>query len=97
MATYINLLNYTADGIAKIKDSPTRVAQARALMESLGGSMKGVYLTLGRYDLVVISEAPDDETAARGLLTIAKGGAIRTETLKAFTEAEFKRIIAALP
>jgi len=47
--------------------------------------------------MVVISEAPDDETAAKVALAIGSKGAIRTETLRAFPEDEYRKIIAALP
>jgi uncharacterized protein with GYD domain len=52
---------------------------------------------MGRYDLVVVSEAPDDETASKVALTLGAAGAIRTETLRAFNEDEYRKIIAALP
>ena len=47
--------------------------------------------------MVVVDEAPDEETVARLALAIRAGGAIRTETLRAFTEDEYRKIIAALP
>lgn len=52
---------------------------------------------MGRYDMVVIADLPDDEAAARAALTLAKGGSVRTETLKAFTEDEYREIVAGLP
>ena len=59
--------------------------------------MKEFYLVTGRYDVVVVAEAPDDEAIAKVALSIAAGGSIRTETLRAFSEAEYRKIIAALP
>jgi uncharacterized protein with GYD domain len=52
---------------------------------------------MGQYDAVVISEAPNDQTAVAGLLQSGSQGYIRTETLRAFTEDEYKKIVAALP
>jgi uncharacterized protein with GYD domain len=52
---------------------------------------------MGQYDAVVIAEGPDDETAAKLALATAMQGNVRTETLRAFPEAELKRIVAALP
>jgi len=52
---------------------------------------------MGRYDMVVVAEAPDDETVAKLAIAIGSAGAIRTETLRAFTEDEYRKIIAALP
>jgi uncharacterized protein with GYD domain len=59
--------------------------------------LKGWYLTLGRYDVIYVFEAPDDATAARGLLALAAQGNVRTETVRAFNEDEYRQIVATLP
>lgn len=92
MPTYVTLLNYTAQGISTIESSPNRVESAKELAEDLGGEFQAFYLTFGQYDGVAIVEFPDDETAAEYSLTIGKGGNAETETLKAFTEDEFREI-----
>lgn len=97
MPIYITLIQFTQDGIAKMKESPGRLEQAKQLIKANGGEMKAWYLTMGQFDAVAISEAPDDETYARVMLAIAAGGAIRSETLRAFTEEEYRRIVAGLP
>lgn len=97
MPTYITLISYTQEGIANMKDSPNRLEQAKQAIKAAGGEMKAFYLTLGRFDAVSIGEAPNDETYARVILTLAGAGAIRTETLRAFTEDEYRKIVAALP
>jgi uncharacterized protein with GYD domain len=97
MATYIMLVRYTAKGIENIKDSPNRLDVAKHAFAAAGAEFKDFYLTMGRYDVVAIGEAPDDETAARLALSLGSAGAIRTETLRAFTEDEYRGIIAALP
>ena len=96
MPTYIALMNWTADGIQQVKDSPKRLDAGRKAFKKLGVKLKDTYLTMGRYDLVCILEAPDDETFAKAMLTLGAKGATRTETLKAFNEAEYRRIIEAL-
>ena len=68
-----------------------------AAFKAMGGELNQFYLVMGRYDMVVIGEAPDDETAAKLALAIGSQGAIRTETLRAFTEEEYRTIISALP
>ncbi len=97
MGTYIALANYTDQGIRNIKDSPKRAEAARKAIQDMGGDMTGLYLTMGVYDLIVILEAPSDEVVAKFVLTLGALGNIRTTTLKAFTEAEFGEIVAALP
>ncbi|HEY7466620.1 MAG TPA: GYD domain-containing protein [Dehalococcoidia bacterium] len=97
MATYIILGKYTEQGIRNIKQSPQRVDQVRAAVEAAGGKMPGFYLTMGQYDFVAITEGPDDEAITRVLLSVVSSGNVSTETLKAFPEADYRRIIASLP
>lgn len=97
MPTYITLWNYTQQGIENIDDSPDRLDDAVELIESLGGELKGFYLTMGQYDLVTVSEFPDDDTAAQALLRIGQGGAVSSETLKAWPEDDYRDLIANLP
>ena len=97
MATYISLVNYTDQGIKTIKDSPSRVDAVRALAESLGGRMTQLFLTMGDYDLVAISELPDDEAAAKFALAIGSAGNVRTKTMRAFGEDQMREIISSLP
>ena len=97
MAQYILLLNYTQQGITKIKDSPNRAEAARALARECGAEMKELYLTMGEYDLVVRVEAKSDEAMARLALAIGAQGNVRSKTLRAFTEDEFRTIVQSLP
>jgi uncharacterized protein with GYD domain len=97
MPAYISLLNFTQQGIEKIKESPARLDKARQAFKAMGAELKAFYLVMGRYDAVVISEAPNDETVGKLVLMIGAQGNIRTETLRAFTEDEYRKMIAALP
>jgi uncharacterized protein with GYD domain len=97
MPTYLTLLRYTQQGIETMKESPTRLEAAKQSIRQLGGEIKAFYLVMGQYDAVVISEAPDDETATKFALATGARGFVRTETLRAYTEEEYRRIIAALP
>ncbi len=97
MPTYISLINYTEQGVKNIKDAPQRLDAAKAAFKAAGGEMTHVFLTLGRYDLVAISELPNDETGATLALAIAAQGNIRTETMRAFNEDEIKSIVGKLP
>jgi uncharacterized protein with GYD domain len=97
MPTYISLMHFTEEGVKNIKDSPARLDQAKKLFQSMGAEFKGWYLTLGQYDAVAIAEAPDEETGTKLLLMIGSQGNIRTETFRAFTDDEYRKIISALP
>jgi len=97
MATYIILLRFTQQGIKNIKESPDRVDAAKQTFRAMGAEVKEFYSVMGKYDTVLVVEAPDDETIAK--LTLATGslGNVRTETLRAFTKDEYRKIIADLP
>ncbi len=97
METYVILGNYTQQGIGNIKEGPARIEAVRRGVEAAGGKFLGWYLTMGRYDFVVITQAPDSATAATMILATGAQGNVRTETLRAFTEEEFKGLVAKLP
>jgi len=97
MATYIVLLRFTMKGIKTIKEAPKRVEAAKQLCRSQGAEVKALYFVMGQYDLVVILEAPDDQTVAEFGLALGALGNVQTETLRAFTEDEYRKIIAKLP
>ena len=97
MTTYITLLKFTQKGIENIKESPSRLDASKKAFKAAGGELKAFYLTMGSYDAIVISEAPDDTIYSKLILSIASKGAVQTETLRAFPEDEYRKIIAALP
>ncbi|MEJ2723200.1 MAG: GYD domain-containing protein [Deltaproteobacteria bacterium] len=97
MPTFITLLRLTQKGIENIKESPARLEAARKAFKALGGNLRENYLVMGRYDMVIVGEAPDDETAAKLSLAIGSKGSVRMETMRAFTEEEYRKIIEALP
>ena len=97
MPTYVTLISYTQRGVENMKESPARLDAAREVFQSMGAEIKAFYLAMGRYDIVVIGEAPDDATLAKVGLALASAGSVRTETLRVFTEPEYRDIIAGLP
>ena len=93
MARYISLIKFTAKGAAAIKDSTKR---ARAFDEAAikaGVKIDAQYWTLGRYDGVLIISASKDDKALHCLAELVASGYVTTETLPAFDEKEFKRIV----
>ena len=97
MATYIILSNYTDQGIRTVKDSPKRLDAAKKMLKNMGGEIKDFYLTMGSYDIAIVAEAPSDDVITKFALASGSLGNIRTTTLKAFPEAEYRKIIGALP
>ena len=93
MNTYIALVSWTQKGIQDIKESPSRLEKAKTLVATAGGEMKSFYMTMGRYDMIAIIEAPDDAAYAKVMLTLGSKGGVRSETLRAFPEDEYRNII----
>src|SRR5271157_5219934 len=96
MGHYVTLIRYTQQGAAKIKESPARLDAAKKAAEAAGGKIHAWYLTMGKYDAVIISEFPNDEASAKFMLSTGAMGNVTTQTLKAFTEAEYRKIVASL-
>ena len=97
MPTYITLARFTQNGIERIKEGPARLDEAKKEFESLGARIKEFYLVMGEYDMVVVVEAPDDETVAKLALSIGARGTSRTLTLRAFSESDYRKIVGELP
>lgn len=97
MATFISLVNFTQQGIRDFKDSPDRAAKFKSMAEKVGAKVKEVYWTIGPYDVVVVMEAPDDETAAAVMLGLGSLGNVRTQTMRAFNSSEMEEIISKIP
>ncbi len=96
MAKYVLLSRFTQQGIQNIKDGPARLDAAKEALQGLGAELKDFCLTLGAYDAVVVVEAPDDKTVAKASLAISSLGNVRFETLRAFTEEEYREIVGAI-
>ena len=96
MPHFVTMIRYTQQGIAKIKDSPARLDAAKKAAQKAGGKIHAWYLTMGRYDAVLISEFPSDDAGAKFTLSIGALGNVTTETLKAFTESEYRNIVSGI-
>ena len=96
MPHYILLINWTEQGIIKIKDSSDRYNSFKASLEKASGKFIGLYDTFGEYDVVIIIEAPNDETVMSLMLKVGLAGNVRSKTLKAFSTEEGMKIIKNL-
>ena len=95
MPAYITLANFTDQGARSIKDSPDRFEAFKALAESAGVTIKSVHWTTGPYDIVLVSEGPDDAVMTLALKTATLGN-IRTQTLRGFSITEMRKLVAGL-
>lgn len=96
MATYVVLAGFTDQGIRNIKDSPDRFGAFKAMAEKLGVAVKSFHYTVGAYDMVTIVEG-SDEAVTTALLKLGALGNIRTQTLRAYSVDEMKKIIKKIP
>ena len=96
MPVYISLMKWTSQGIGGLPAWRDRMEEAERAIQERGGRLVDTYVTLGRYDLVEIFEAPDDETAYQILLAVAKHGSVTTETLRGFDRDEAEAIVRAV-
>ena len=93
MPTYVTLFKWTEQGVNDLKNAPARFEASKKLTQAMGGKVLGLYVTMGEYDVVAVSEGPNDEVAAAVALSIAAKGNVKTKTMRAFTESEFSEIV----
>jgi len=93
MPTYVVLYKFTDAGAKNVKGTVQRANESRAENERRGFKVHGLYWTQGQYDMVAVVEAPDEQAMLAGLFNIASAGNVRSETLRAFTEAEMGAVI----
>jgi uncharacterized protein with GYD domain len=96
MSKYILLLNWTEQGAKSVKESANRYDAAKEAAKKVGATLEAIYLTFGQYDLVGILDAPSDDAAATFNLRLSMAGNIRGVTLKAFPEADYRKLIAGI-
>jgi len=97
MPTYVSLVKFTDKGVEEIRQAIARLEVAKVAFSAMGAKLIGVYMTMGPWDVVAITEAPDDETAMKIELINEFKGHVRSETFRAFTEEEYRAIVAAMP
>jgi len=96
MPTYVSLITWPAQGIRKIKDSPKRLDAVKKVLKGLGGELKSFYMTQGAFDAMLILELPDDRALAKFLLKTGSAGNVRTTTVRAYPEGEYRTIMEGL-
>jgi uncharacterized protein with GYD domain len=96
MPHYVTLMKWTSQGRMGLPAWRDRVEEGEQMIQTAGGKLVGVWVTLGQYDVVEVFEAPDDETALEIITKLQRHGAEQTETLRAFTRDEAEAIILKL-
>lgn len=95
MPSHVTLANFTDQGARTIKDSPERFEAFKSVAEGLGITIKNVLWTTGAYDLVLVSEGPEEAMMTAAMKVSALGN-VRTQTLRGFTAAEVRKLTKSL-
>jgi uncharacterized protein with GYD domain len=96
MITYVVLANFTDQGIRSAKESPKRADAFKQMAKTFGVTVKDLFWTQGRYDIVTVIEAPDESSAMSLSLTLGALGNVRTESLRAFSAADMTTIVGKM-
>jgi uncharacterized protein with GYD domain len=96
MATFVVLGCFTDQGIRSVKDTAKRAEAFQKAAKKIGATVKDVYWTLGQFDVVAVCDAPDDATASALVYSLASAGNVRTQTLRAFSQAEIGAILGKM-
>jgi uncharacterized protein with GYD domain len=96
MVTYVVLAKFTDQGVKSAKDSPKRAEAFKQMAKTFGATVKDIFWTQGRYDIVMIVEAPDEHSATALNLSLSALGNIRTESLRAFSSEDMMKIVAKM-
>jgi uncharacterized protein with GYD domain len=96
MPTYVSLIQFTDQGIRNVKDTIKRGDAAMAEAEKMGMKIIEEFWTLGAYDVVLLVDAPDDETMTAFMLKVGSLGNVKTETMRAFRKEEMEGILAKI-
>jgi uncharacterized protein with GYD domain len=93
---YVSLLQFTEQGIRNVKDTIKRGTAATAEAEKMGVKVIDSFWTMGAYDVVLLLEAPNDETVSAFSLKICAQGNVKSQTMRAFSRKEMEGILAKI-
>src|SRR5439155_17133782 len=96
MAMYVSLLQFTEQGIRNVKDTIKRAAAATAEAEKMGAKVTDSFWTMGAYDVVLLLDAPNDETVSAFSLKLGALGNVKSQTMRAFSRKEMESILAKI-
>jgi uncharacterized protein with GYD domain len=96
MAMYVSLLQFTEQGVRTVKDTIKRATAATAEAEKMGAKVTDAFWTMGAYDVVLLLDAPNDETLTAFALKLGSQGNVKTQTMRAFRREEMEKILAKI-
>jgi uncharacterized protein with GYD domain len=96
MVTYVVLAKFTDQGIRNAKESPKRADAFKKMAKTFGVTVKDIFWTQGRCDIVTVVEAPDESCVMSLNLSLGALGNVRTETMRVFSAAEMTTIVGKM-
>jgi uncharacterized protein with GYD domain len=79
MPHYLQQVAYSREGWEALVANPqNRIEAVRPAIEKLGGKIESAWFSFGDYDVVVITDLPDNVSAAAIAIAFAGGGAIKS-------------------
>ena len=96
MITYVVLVNFSDQGIRNAKDTVKRMEALKEMAKKFGVTVREFFWTQGQYDMVAITEAPDEVSGTALNMSLCALGNVRTQTLLAFSADEMKQVIAKM-
>jgi uncharacterized protein with GYD domain len=91
MATFVVMSKWTDKSLEAMKDH-TVGEKIKQVIKDMGAEIKGWYMLMGQYDEMCILEAPDAETVARIVIALTAQYGGKSETLRAFSAEEVKKL-----
>ena len=92
MATFIMFGKYSSESLKGISEDRTN--QSRKLIERFKGKLNSIYVMLGEYDLMFITEFPGMEEAMMASVMLNKLSGISFSTSPAVPVDKFDKITA---
>jgi uncharacterized protein with GYD domain len=96
MPSFVLLTHFTEQGVRNINDTIGRAEAFQTMAEKSGITLKELCWTMGRYDVVAVFDAADDESAAALALGVSSLGSVRCEVMRAFSFPEMKQILGKM-
>ena len=94
MPKYLSLINFTDQGARTAGDSIQRASSFGKAVEAADGKLLAQYWAIGEYDGCVVFEVPDEQTAAGLLVSLARDGNVRTQSMRLYDTREFEEVLA---
>lgn len=95
MLKYVLLGNWTDHAKKTFAEIPERVELTKKIIGELKGSIE-FFFTLGEYDFIAIIDMPDEESMVKYLLKAYEARYITIKSFRAWTDAEFAKMVSEL-